>query len=217
VHHEIGSTEGPMNSKRALILLLVGALSTVSATGQSAPKDPNSYEALAERARNKDQTLDFRQLRFAYADSIAAKPDTAANKKAMMKALNDKDFPSAIQNADTVLASNYVDMDAHFVEYVAHKELDESDPAGLHKFVLQGLLNSIVDSGDGKTPETAYVVIDVHEEYVMLRLAGIGLPKSQSYLRKDGHAYDAITYDDPQTKEEQKVYFNVDIPAKHGL
>jgi hypothetical protein len=207
-----------MRWKRVLLLQIVSTIVVaVSAAGQSASKDPKSYEALAERAKNKDQTLDFRQLRFAYADSTSPKPDTDTNKKAMMKALHDKDFATAIKNADTVLASNYADMDAHFVEYVAHGELKETEAAELHKFVLQGLLDSIRDSGDGKTPETAYIVIDVHEEYVVLRFMGVGLPKSQSYIHKDGHAYDAIKYEDPETKEEKTIYFNVDIPAKHGL
>jgi hypothetical protein len=205
-----------MNLKRTTILLLGSSLGFASAAAQNTAKDPNSYEALADRARNKDQTLNFRQLRFAYADSTSPKPDTNANKKTMTKALNDKDYAAAIKNADTVLASNYADMDAHFVEYVAHKELKESEATELHKFVLQGLLDSIMDSGDGKTEETAYVVIDVHEEYVVLRVMGVGLPKSQSYAHKNGHAFDAIVYVDPQTKDQKTIYFNLDIPAKHG-
>jgi hypothetical protein len=61
------------------------------------------------------------------------------------------------------------------------------------------------------------MVVDVHEEYVVLRVMGVGLPKSQSNAHKNGHAYDAIVYVDPQTKEQKTIYFNVDIPAKHGL
>ena len=102
-----------------------------------------------------------------------------------------------------------------------------------HPGVTQSLLYSIIpvtrspvtqvhsdlcqNSGDGKTPLTAYQVINVHEEYVLLRFLHIGLPKSQSYLHQDGHAYDVITFEDPDSKEEKKMYFNVDIPAKHGL
>ncbi|HTQ96132.1 MAG TPA: DUF4919 domain-containing protein [Candidatus Acidoferrum sp.] len=201
----------------ALFLLFACSLSTGFINAQDASKAANSYEALVERAKNKDQTLDFRQLRFAYADSTAPKTDTDEDKKAMMKAMREKDFAAVIKHADVVLASNYADMDAHFVEYVAHKERKEDDLAALHKFIFQGLLNSIIDSGDGKSPETAYVVIDVHEEYVVLHFMGVGMPKSQSYLHKNGHAYDAIVFIDPKTNAESTVYFNVDIPAKHGL
>jgi hypothetical protein len=179
----------------------------------------NDYEALAARLKAGDQTVDFRQLRLAYADSpnYSKRPDTDKEKKAMSAALNGKDFATAIKNADIVLAAKYVDMDAHYAEYVADRELGKLEGAEFHKFVLQGLLHSITSSGDGKTPETAYEVIEVHEEYVVLRFMGVGLPKTQSYLKKNGHAYDEIKYEDPKSKQEETIYFNVDIPAKHGL
>jgi len=198
--------------------MLVASLPS-SVLGQEKAKQPDSYEAMVERVKTGDQSVDFRQLRLAYAESpnYGNGPDTDPQKKSMTAALNGKDFVTAIKNADAVLAGNYVDMDAHFAEYIAHREMREPERAEFHKFVLQGLLRSITDSGDGKTPETAYQVIEVHEEYVLLNFMGVGLPKSQSYLHKNGHAYDAMTFDDPRSKKERTLYFNVDIPAKHGL
>jgi hypothetical protein len=201
-----------------LLCLLLCLSLLPAAFGQQKAKD-QSYEALAARVTSGDKTVDFRQLRLAYAESAnySKGPDTDPQKKEMTSALNAKDYARAIKSADVVLAANYVDMDAHYVEYVAHKELGKTEPSEFHKFVLQGLLRSITDSGDGKSPETAYQVIEVHEEYVLLRFMGVGLPKSQAYLHKDGHAYDEIKFDDPSSKTEKTLYFNVDIPAKHGL
>jgi hypothetical protein len=144
-------------------------------------------------------------------------PDIEPPRKAMTAALNSKDFKGAIENADVVLASDFVDMDAHFIEYIANRELNVTDKANFHKFVLQSLLKSITESGDGKTPETAFQVIQVHEEYVLLRFMGVGLPESQSLLKKNGHSYDEIKFKDPKSGQLMTIYFNVDIPAKHGL
>jgi hypothetical protein len=109
-------------------------------------------------------------------------------------------------------------MDAHFAEYIAHSELKNADQAELHKFVLKALLKSITDSGDGATPETSFQVIEVHEEYVILQFMGVmGLPESQSFLKKNGHSYDEIRFLDPKSKQPAVIYFNVDIPVKHGL
>jgi hypothetical protein len=198
-------------------LLLLAGIQTAFADDE--PKDKSSYEALVERAKSGDKTVDFKELRLQYAASPGFHhgPDTDSQKKAMMAALNSKDFTGALKNADVVLASDYVDMDAHFVEYIANRELKAVDQAGLHKFVLQGLLKSVTDSGDGKTPETAFQVIEVHEEYVVLRFMGVGMPWSQSLLRKNDHSYDLIKFEDPASKQEITVYFNVDIPVKHGL
>ena len=199
-------------------LLLIFPLCRV-ATPQDTPKQKLTYEEMVEHVKGGDQTIDFRQLRFAYMDSITYSngPDTEPQKKAMMAALNSKDFSGAIKNADVVLASDFVDMDAHFAEYIAYRELNATDKADFHKFVLQALLKSITDFGDGKTPETAFQVIQVHEEYVLLRFMGVGLPESQSLLRKNGHAYDEIKFKDPKSGQPATLYFNVDIPAKHGL
>jgi Domain of unknown function (DUF4919) len=188
-------------------------------SAQKNAKSPEKYQALVHRVKQGDQTVNFRDLRIAYSDSPAFSngPDTSDQKKVMQQALNSKDFAKAIQNADAVLASNFVDMDAHFVEYVAYSELKNPERADFHKFVLQSLLKSITASGDGLTPETAYEVIDVDEEYVLLRFLDLGLPKKQSYMHKNGHYYDALTLAGPGSAEERVVYFNVDIPAKHGV
>lgn len=186
---------------------------------QDASKHLGNYENLVQRVKSGDQTVDFRQLRLSYMDSSAYAngPDIEPHRKAMMAALNAKDFKSAIENADVVLASDFVDMDAHFIEYIANRELNIADKADFHKFVLDSLLKSITDFGDGKTPETAFQVIQVHEEYVLLRFMGVGLPESQSLLKKNGHSYDEIKFKDPKSGQSMTIYFNVDIPAKHGL
>lgn len=36
-------------------------------------------------------------------------------------------------------------------------------------------------------------------------------------MLKNGHHFDALTLSEPNSKEDQVVYFNVDIPAKHGM
>jgi len=194
-------------------------LFSVDALSQGTPPKKSTYDTLVERLKSNDKTVDFKELRLAYADSpnMDKGPDTEAQKKAMMTALNSHDFAAALKNADVVLAADYVDMDAHYVEYIANRELKASDQAEFHKFVLQGLLKSITDSSDGKTPETAFQVIEVHEEYVLLHFMGVGLPESQALLHKNGHAYDEIKFKDPKSNEEVTLYFNVDIPAKRGL
>jgi hypothetical protein len=129
-------------------------------------------------------------------------------------ALNSRNYAEALKNAEAVPAEDYVDMDAHFAEYIAHRELKNTDQAEFHKFVLQGLLDSITRSGDGKTPETAFQVIEVHEEYVLLRFMGL-MPSKQSLLEKDGHSYDEMEVVNPKTQEKVTLYFNIDVEEKH--
>jgi len=200
-----------MRHRFALCLLLVTSCCL------AAHKDSTAdYKSLVERARNGDQTVDFRRLRLAYADSEAYDnaPDTDPQKKAMGKALKEKDFHAAIKNADKVLESDYADMEAHYVESVAYRELNRTDLSDIHNFIYRALLKSITASGDGKSLETAFQVIQVHEEYVLLRSMGVGLPKQQSLVESKGHSYDKMVFNDPDNGQETVLYFNVDIPIK---
>ncbi len=80
-----------------------------------------------------------------------------------------------------------------------------------HEFVLSGLIRSILQSGDGQSPETAFVVINVREEYILMELLGLTMQK-QSVLESGGHIYDRLEVVDSETGEERELYFNVDIP-----
>jgi len=131
----------------------------------------------------------------------------------MIIALNAKEFAKAIEQADVVLANEYVNIDAHVVESAANRELGAMEKADFHRAVWHGLIDSILKSGDGKSPKTAWVVISVHEEYVVLQVLGFTLSQ-QSLLHQGGHSYDEMKAKNDQDGSEQTFYFNVDIPFK---
>jgi hypothetical protein len=203
-----------MRFQCAFLLLFIG--SWCAAADKQATAD---YKALVERAKGGDQTVDFRRLRLAYADSTDYEnaPDTDSQKKLMWAELKGKNYQDAVKSAEAVLNANYSDMDAHYVEYAAYRELKISDLSDIHSFIFHALLKSITGSGDGKSPETAMQVIDVHEEYVVIRSMGAAFPKQQSLVRRNGHSYDKIVFDNPDDGQETVLFFNVDIPIKHGL
>jgi hypothetical protein len=208
-----------MTAVRGVLAVLLAINAGQSSTSAQTAAQTSAYQKLVQRVKGGDRSVDFKEIRLAYSDfsEMHSVPDTAADKKAMNEALRAHQYEAALKHAEVVLDADYVDMDAHFGEYIADRELKRPEPAAFHKFVLEGLLKSITNSGDGKTPETAYEVIEVHEEYVLLRFMGVGLPESQSLLRKDQHSYDEIKFKDPRSGEETTLYFNVDIPVKHGL
>ena len=146
-----------MKDKLYAAALLTLALCGMAARGQDKPKADSRYQILVEKLKSGDRNVDFKELRLAYADSPRG-PDTDVQKKAMMAALSARDFAAALKDADVVLAGDYADMDAHFVAYVANRETRAAEQAEFHQFALKGLLKSITDSGDGKTPETAFQV-----------------------------------------------------------
>jgi len=149
-----------MFSKSILLCVLLLLLAPL-ALAQLPPPSKNSYDALLERVKRSDQAIDFKELRLAYTEASAYSPygGDGEARRAMFDAIKAREFDKALQNAETVLSRNYLDIMGHFGCFVSHRELAHAYQATYHKFVFEGLLNSIKNSGDGKSEETAFVVI----------------------------------------------------------
>ena len=202
--------------KLTVPVMLMAVALACAAQDQKTP--PSEYATLLARVQSGDVSIDFTQLRFAYMESPERQnaKDASRQRDEMLKAMKEKDYKKAISNADLVLESDFVDLDAHRVEQVAYEELQNQEKAAFHKAVVQGLLRSIMDSGDGKTAKTAYVVITVHEEYIVLQVLGLR-PSQQSVVHQNGHSYDVMETLKRDSNETVTLYFNVDIPFKHYL
>jgi hypothetical protein len=209
-----------MMRKSALaLLLLVSSAALGLAANQEQPKKPSqdspkpSYRELLERVKKSDSTVDFRELRMAYAETPEYSPyggDRETRQK-MFAALNAKEYDSALESAEKILAKNFVDLNGQFAAYVANRELGHADKATFHKFMFDGLLKSITGSGDGRSAETAFVVISTDEEYVLFNFLGLR-PTAQSLVTQNGHSFDRMTANNPKTNEAVVYFFNIDKP-----
>jgi len=181
-------------------------------------KKPSEYSTLLARVKSGDLSIDFKQLRFSYMESPERHQakDTEEQKKAMFEALKKNDYARALHNADLVLEQEFVDLEAHRVKQIACEALNDEQKAAFHEAVARGLLKSILGSGDGKSAATAYVVISVHEEYIVLQVLGLR-PSGQSVVNLDGHSYDVLETKKQDSGAGVKLYFNVDIPFRHYL
>jgi hypothetical protein len=202
----------------ALLTLVLGAAVGVAATQDQAKKSAQdspkpTYGALLERARKSDATVDFRELRLAYTETPDYSPyggDRDTRQK-MFAALNAKEFDQAVASAEKILAKNFVEINAHFVAYVANREAGHAEKATFHKFMFDGLVQSITGSGDGKTAETAFVVISTDEEYTLFNVLGLRAT-AQALVTQNGHSFDRMTANNPKTNEEVVYFFNIDKP-----
>jgi hypothetical protein len=99
-----------------------------------------------------------------------------------------------------------VDILAQQITATALTKLGREPEAQEHIRMYRGLVDSILASGDGRTPQTAFVVISVAEEYAILRVFQLK-PARQALL--DG-GIDAITVENDGGTAT--IYFN---PAAH--
>lgn len=76
--------------------------------------------------------------------------------------------------------------------------------------ISEGLLKSIVATGDGKTPKTAYKVISIPEEYMTLWYLGLR-SENQSVGKFDGITCDVFQVKNQKNGERSTVYFDITI------
>ncbi|MFS8084231.1 MAG: DUF4919 domain-containing protein [Acidobacteriota bacterium] len=197
-----------------LIVILSGLVAVASVQGPK-PRDPlkPAYAALLERVKQGDRTVDFKDLRMTYTETSEYNPygGDRDTRQQMFASLKVKEYATAVESAEKMLAKNFVDLNAHFGAYVGNRELGHADKATFHKFIFDGLIKSITASGDGQSPDTAFVVIATDEEYVLFNYLGLR-PGGQSLITQNGHSFDRMTASNPKTNETVVYFFNIDKP-----
>ena len=198
-----------------LFLMLLFTVVSVSAqTAQETPKttEKTKYDVLLEKLKQKDPTVNFTELRHAFYESDLYNPYAPMmTYRPLNAALAQKNYEEVLKIAESVFAKNFVEVNAHMAAHVAYQETGNTERAQFHKYMADGLLNSIRGSVDGKTKETAFEVISINEEYGLIRFLKLR-PITQALVNDNGHSYDAITVIDPATNKESVIYFNIDKP-----
>jgi hypothetical protein len=171
----------------------------------------NTFERLLAKARKNPITADFTALRLAYVESPGFNPySNSANTPAEIRNALALQDPACMAAAiERVLDQDYLDIEAHIVALHVLYQQGKFTQAIFHDLFAQGLLASIMQV-DGRTPETAFRVISIREEYAVMSALGLQ-PQGQRKVSAQGKNYDILTARHPQTGEELDFYFNIDL------
>ena len=201
-----------------IVLMMLIFAGSALAGEEEQPKKLSDYQTLLKpllkRVMSFDSAaVDFKALRLSYAETADYNPygEDKVKKSEMFEALRNKDYDKAIADAQVILEKKFVDIEAHFVSSIAFSEMKNSEKYNFHHFVTIGLVESIFNSGDGKTPETAFIVIETGEEYALLEMMDFEFVR-QSLIKSNGHSYDKMETKHRKTGEPAVFFFNVDIP-----
>lgn len=173
------------------------------------------YEDLLDAAREQPEGADYHTLRMAYVRSDVYFPyrDDTEDLNALGRALHAGEFETALEVIDHMLAQRYLDIEAHMAADFVHLRLGDEARSAFHRAFAQGLLAAIRATGDGQRFESAYIVIDVPEEYTLLRTLGLRAT-GQATMEHDGQWFDVLTAEDTRTGQASKVHFNIDLPRR---
>ncbi len=176
--------------------------------------DEEDYYSFLDSIKN-GKSKDFFTLRMAYTKTKIYDPyDSKIDglRKEIKLHIKEKNFNKALEIAERILEKRYIDIKTHLYCSEIYKQLDDSTKLSYHNDIYNGLLNSIYFSGDGKSPKTAFIVIEISEEYDLLNW--LNLTQSEQYLTiKDGYSFDIIKAFNKN--RETELFFNIDLPLKH--
>jgi uncharacterized protein DUF4919 len=190
----------------ALLIVSFGVASLSPGANSQEPKKP-TYAELVEKAKSGDPTLDFAALRFAFLDAPGGHKDGFFNSRQFSTLFQQKDYEKVLQTANDYLAQDFVDLRSHFYAGAALHALGREAESQKESALAKGLAKSILDSGDGKTQKTAYVVISTSEEYAILEWLGIHANSQSLLMGKDGAAWDVLA--GTRGNEAMNVYFDI--------
>jgi hypothetical protein len=114
--------------------------------------------------------VDFTDLRTKYGerDDFYAICEDDRPLRELYDAANREDWETVLDLSAPWLLECPVDIDAHFLRSIACGETGRAIDSTHHAIWFHGLVDSVLESGEGG-PEDPYVVISIAEEYAVLR------------------------------------------------
>ena len=111
---------------------------------------------------NKISSIDFLKFRCSYIKTELGRDDMKLEDE-LGASFENKNWEKVIELSDSLLKINFVRIRAHILKSFALDQLGENYEANV--LVGNGLLNSILESGNGASTDTPFYVINVWEEY----------------------------------------------------
>ena len=176
-----------------LLLLLPAAAAMADPAGD--------YEALVTAAKEGDPGTDYMALRRAYVLLPIYDPFGQKTKGLIQDAEDayvKKDCKTALGKFREAIAINFTLSDAHALSADCMEQLGDKKGEAREDTVAKGLFYSIIASGNGHTPQTAFDVVTRHEEGVVIQTAGLNVTGQSLAVSKVG-PIDKIEVTDPQT------------------
>lgn len=198
----------------------------VQKTSYSYRADPQYEHMVRQLIEHIPQTFNFGQFRTVYARTSFYDPIGEISRDALLEQAFIVQTSDDITKIKAALKSYHKLLNTHLanmnvlLQAIALSRDDKrlGNTQWLIK-IKKGLLDNILSTGDGKTLKTAYDVITLGEEDMLLAYLGFDVQeteyKNQHMLRYNIHIGHFIDYPDPKRPEGIPLFVNISIPIRH--
>jgi hypothetical protein len=121
-----------------------------------------------------------------------------------------KDCKTALEKFKAAIVLNFTLSDAHALSADCLEQAGDKAGEQREEAIAQGLFNSIISSGDGESPATAFHIVTMNEERTILAIAGVN-GTGKSTLTTDQGPVEKIDITDQATGTKGAVFFNTSV------
>jgi hypothetical protein len=155
-----------------------------------------SYAELTRKAAEGDKSVDFTALRASYPYTDQWDPfgnKTAALLDQAVAASKGKDCATALDKLDQILKLDFTIDAAHALRSDCLAAMGNASAAKIESDIADGLIHSLMNSGDGNTETSAYIIMTEREEMDVLANRHLVLKIRQTEVRGDhGRFFDEV-------------------------
>ena len=174
----------------------------------------SDYAHLTKRATEGDKSVDFSTLRAAYPYTDQWDPfgnKTAALLDQAAAAAKGKDCATALVKLEEVLKLDFTIDTAHALRSDCLAATGNVGESKIESEIADGLIRSLMNSGNGNSEATAYVIVTQREEMDVLANRQLLLKVRQTEVRgEDGRFYDEVQATSSRSSERlETVYFDI--------
>ena len=175
------------------------------------------YPSLIERFYNLDASLSKKEYEYIYFGNVFTDHynpyGSSESEKKFLEMFRQGKFDEAVLYGQEVISENPVNLGILFRMLICHHRLGDKVNAQKYADMYYPLISAIYRSGDGKSIKTAYVVIKVSDEYVVLNDLDLTMTKQALVGYTDVLTINTIGQKAPKGQKKIKsLYFNVSKP-----
>jgi hypothetical protein len=182
-----------------------------SNSGQSLAQ--SKYNVLRTRVFADDLTVDWVEFRTVATAAGLDSFDWHSTRQRVLKDLDAGNLPLALSAAQTVIAHNMANPEGHLLAMTAYQQMGMEQAADRESRILDGLVKSIMNSGDGMSAQHAWSTVSKSEEEFVVSVVLDADTESQTTVLADGRAYDRRTV---HMEDGEHVLWFKSTPESHA-
>jgi len=168
------------------------------------------YEAYKTKVMAGDLNIDWRDFRLSAAlGEVSQGFDSQPVHNQLVDDLAAGRYEKALAEAQVVINRNMANGEGHLMAMTVLQKMGRNDEARKQEAILNAIVKSIMESGDGASAETAWFTVAPSETVFFMTEALGAEIEGQELVHVKGHAYDKLTVLDRE-KKRRVVWFNTD-------